>query len=80
MKKRVLNGTKNISGERIHQIRTTKRISQDELAAKMQINGVPIVRETISKIETGSRAVTDYELLFFAKTLDVTMDWLTGEN
>ena len=71
-------GIKNVSGERIHQIRTTKRISQDELAARMQINGVLIGREAISKIETGDRFVTDYELMMFSKVLDVPMEWLTG--
>lgn len=60
-------GKKNLCGERIHQIRTTKRISQDDLAAKMQVRGVMIGREAISKIETGDRFVTDYELMVFAK-------------
>ena len=71
-------GQKNISGDRIHQIRTTKRISQAELAARMQINGVIIEREAISKIETGDRFVTDYELMTFAKIFGVTMQWLIG--
>lgn len=73
------NGAKNVSGDRIHQVRTSKRISQEELAARMQVNGVLIEREAISKIETGVRFVTDYELMVFAKVLGVTMDWLTGE-
>ena len=38
-------GKKNLCGERIHQIRTTKRISQDDLAAKMQVRGVMILCE-----------------------------------
>lgn len=73
-------GQKNISGDRIHQIRTTKRISQDDLAARMQVHGVLIGREAISKIETGDRFVTDYELMVFAKVLEVTMDWLIGKE
>ena len=74
------NGTKNISGDRIHQARTAKRLSQEALAARMQVNGVLIEREAISKIETGGRFVTDYELMVFARVLGVTMDWLTGED
>ena len=70
-------GVKNISGERIHQARTTQRMTQLELAAKMQVEGVVIEREAISKIETGDRLVTDYELAAFAKVLRVSMDWLT---
>ena len=57
-------GQKNISGDRIHQVRATKRISQAD----------------ISKIETGDRFVTDYELMIFAEVLGVTMDWLTGKE
>lgn len=73
-------GLKNVSGNRIHQIRTTKRISQADLAARMQIHGVLIEREAISKIETGDRFVTDYELMMFAEVLEVPMHWLTGKG
>ena len=45
----------------------------------MQINGVIIEREAISKIETGDRFVTDYELMTFAKVFGVSMEWLTGQ-
>ncbi len=69
---------KNISGERIHQARTARRLSQAELAARMQVHGVLIEREAISKIETGDRFVTDYELQTFASVLDVSMEWPTG--
>lgn len=72
-------GAKNISGDRIHQARTTIRLSQADLAARMQINGVIIERGAISKIETGNRFVTDYELLIFAKVLGVSMEWLTDQ-
>lgn len=72
------NGAKNVSGERIYQARAALRLSQAELAARMQVNGVAIEREAISKIETGDRFVTDYELMVFARVLHVTMDWLTG--
>ena len=49
------NGLKNVAGERIHQRRTTLRISQADLSARMQVQGVTIEREAISKIETGDR-------------------------
>ena len=73
-------GAKNISGYRIHQVRTTMRLSQADLAARMQVNGVTIEREAISKIETGDRFVADYELLTFAKVFGVSMEWLTGQT
>ena len=74
------DGEKNISGDRIHQARTAMRLSQADLAARMQVNGVTIEREAISKIETGDRFVTDYELMVFAKVLNVSMEWLTGQD
>jgi len=73
-------GKKNLSGERIYQARTRKHLSQAELAAQMQVQGVIIEREAISKIETGNRFVSDYELMVFARVLGVTMDWLVGKN
>ena len=72
------DGSRNISGDRIHQARTARRLSQAELAARMQINGVNIEREAISKIETGDRFVTDYELMVFARVFGVSMEWMVG--
>lgn len=74
------NGKKNISGDRIHQARTAKRLSQGDLAAKMQVSGVVIEREAISKIETGDRFVADYELRVFSEVLGVSLDWLAGKE
>lgn len=73
-------GKKNISGDRIHQARTAMRLSQADLAARMQVNGVTIEREAISKIETGDRFITDYELMVFANVLGVSLEWLTGQE
>ncbi|MBO5728069.1 MAG: helix-turn-helix transcriptional regulator, partial [Oscillospiraceae bacterium] len=56
------------------------RLSQADLAARMQVNGVTIEREAISKIETGDRFITDYELMIFAKILGVSLEWLTGQE
>lgn len=73
-------GKRNISGERIHQRRTTLRLSQADLAARMQVRGVTIEREAISKIETGDRFVTDYEFIVFAEVLGVSMEWFAGKE
>lgn len=74
------DGAKNISGDRVHQLRTAKRLTQMELAAKMQVLGVVIEREAISKIETGDRLVTDYELAAFAEIFQVSAQWLIGRE
>ncbi len=74
------DGAKNISGERIRLARVTQCMTQANLAAKMQVNGVVIEREAISKIESGLRFVTDYELLIFSRVLNVSILWLLGEK
>ena len=73
------DGKANVSGDRIHQARTAQRLSQDALAAKMQVAGIIIGREAISRIETGDRFVKDYELVIFSRVLGVTIEWLTGD-
>lgn len=70
------NGKKNISGERIREARQKKRLSQTDLAARMQVEGIIIERDSISRIEIGTRFIPDYELPIFAKVLNVTVDWL----
>lgn len=80
MKIYTYEGKANISGDRIHQARTAQRLSQDALAAKLQVAGLGIGREAISRIETGLRFVTDYELVIFARVLGVTIEWLTGQH
>lgn len=72
------NGKKNISGDRIREARQKKRLSQSDLAARMQVEGMVIERDSISRIEIGTRFVPDYELPAFARILDVSVDWLLG--
>lgn len=67
---------KNIIGEelRVHRLRC--RLSQEQLAAKMQTLGVNIDQQMISKIEHHDRIVTDYELACFCRILKITADEL----
>ena len=53
---------------------------KSDLAARLQTQGITIERDSISRIEIGTRFVTDYELKILAKTLDVSMEWLTDEE
>lgn len=70
------DGKKNICGNRIREARFKRRLTQADLAAQMQINGVIIERDSISRIEIGTRFVTDYELKIFSKVLKVELTWL----
>ncbi len=72
------NGKKNISGDRIRTARLALRMSQADLAARLQVEGVVIERDSVSRVELGTRFVPDYELPVFARVLHVSVDWLLG--
>lgn len=72
------NGKKNICGDRIHEARCKLRLTQSDLAAQLQIAGIIIERDSISRIEIGTRFVADYELRELSKILNVSVAWLLG--
>lgn len=72
------NGKKNICGERVHEARCRHRMTQSALAAKLQLVGITIERDSISRIEIGTRFVADYEIRELAKILKVSAEWLLG--
>lgn len=80
MKIYTYQGKKNLCGFKIRVARAQRKITQSDLAAKLQIEGITLERDSISRIEIGTRFVTDYELKVFAKVLGVTVDWLLDEN
>lgn len=55
-------------------------MSQEELAAKMQLAGLQMGQMAISRIETGKRLVPDFELPILAEALGVSTDWLLGQE
>ena len=69
-------GKKNICGHRIRDARRRKKMSQSELAAKLQLEEVIIERDSLSRMESGERFVSDYELLALSRILDVDVLWL----
>ncbi len=70
------NGKKNICGERVKAARKKLNLSQEDLAAKLQIEGVIIERDSASRIEIGTRFVADYEILVLSRILKVTPEYL----
>lgn len=59
----------NICGKIIQRTRIANGLTQEQLAAKLQIDGIMLSRVQVSKIETGYRHVTDVELAAFTKIL-----------
>ena len=72
------NGKKNICGKRVKEARRRLRLSQIDLAAKLQLAGVIIERDSVSRIEIGTRFVTDYEIVVLSQCLNVSPTWLLG--
>lgn len=62
MKIYAYKGKNNLCGERIRLARAKNRITQSDLAARMQVAGITLERDSISRIEIGTRFVADYEL------------------
>lgn len=67
---------KNVSGKRIKEIRQQRGLTQSDLATQLQVNGIIIERDSISRIEIGTRFVADYELMIIAQILNVPVDSL----
>lgn len=78
MKKFRFEGKGNVSGDRIRELRLKARLSQAALAVKMQTEGVIVEQDVISRIESGSRLVTDYEILVLTRIFNVSADWIIG--
>ncbi|MBR6835252.1 MAG: helix-turn-helix transcriptional regulator [Oscillospiraceae bacterium] len=73
------DGTNNICGKNLTNIRQRKNISQRKLAKMMQLTGYDVDHHFIRKIENGERFVTDLELVALAKVLEVSVnDLLDG--
>lgn len=71
-------GKKNVCGQRLREARQRRRLTQEDLAAKLQIEGVILERDSISRIEKGTRFVCDYELMILSKILGFSVQWLLG--
>lgn len=64
------NGKKNICGDRLREARVVRRLRQEDLAAQIQLKGINMERDSISRIEIGTRFVSDFELKIFAEVLE----------
>ena len=68
------DGNNNICGKNVAKYRKSMKISQRELADKLQLIGLDIDKNAIQRIECGKRFVTDIELIAFTKVFDVRFE------
>lgn len=78
MKIYTYGGKRNISGTTIKKLRKSKKLSQQDLAAQLQIAGISIERDSISRIENGSRFISDFELKAMAQILGTSVNHLVN--
>ncbi len=68
------NDFKNVSGIKLKELRKKAKLSQQDLAEKLQLEGIDLTSKEISKFETNNRLIQDFELFAFAKIFNVSAD------
>lgn len=63
-------------GQNIRRLRMQKKLSQEQLSAKLQVRGCDITRSALAKIEMGQRHIYPDELKILHELLNVPYDEL----
>lgn len=80
MKINKYNDFRNISGSILRDLRLKANLSQQDLAEKLQLEGIELTSKEISKIENNKRLVQDFELFAFAKIFNVSADVFSNNS
>ena len=73
---KTVDGSNNLCGTRIARFRIEMKISQRELADRLQLVGLDMDKNAVQRIEAGKRFVTDIELVGLSKVLKKTFEEL----
>lgn len=73
------DGTNNLTGDKIAEIRKSKKLSQRKLANKMQLLGFDVDHYFIRRVENGERFVTDIDLVIFSRALEIPIEILLSD-
>ena len=68
------NAVEKKVGNNIRRIREAKGMTQEMLAAKLQLNGCDITRSAIAKIEVGQRHLYPDEIILIRKILNTSYE------
>lgn len=63
------DGNNNLCGLRVARFRMEMKISQRELADRLQLVGLDMDKNAVQRIEAGKRFVTDIELVGLSRVL-----------
>ncbi len=65
---------KNLVGKKAKMLRKERRMSQQQLSDKLETLAIYVCRGSVSRIEDGSRTVTDIELYGLSQVLSVPIE------
>ena len=68
------SGKNNICGKAIALHRKELKKSQRQLADMLQIAGLDLDKNAIQRVEAGKRFVTDIELAYFSRVMDLSYE------
>ena len=71
---------RNIAGPQVRRLRTQQGITQQTFAERCQRMGWDLSRDTLAKVESQMRWLSDFELAFLAEALSVPLDLLLPER
>lgn len=73
------DGRNNFCGVNIAKYRKEIKISQRELADRLQLLGLDVDKNAVQRMESGQRFITDIELSYISKVLGKSFIELYGE-
>lgn len=65
---------------RLARVKAAPAVSQEDLAGRLAAQGILLDRSAISRIESQSRYLMDFEVSAIAKCLKVPVAWLFAET
>lgn len=71
------NKVKNVSGNKVRELRLKNKLTQQQLAEKLQLQGIDISLKEISKIEHNARLLKDFELFAIAEIFNISTDFFS---
>ena len=74
------DGRNNLCGMRVARYRKQMNKSQRELADALQLLGLDVDKNAVQRIEAGKRFVTDIELVYLTKVLNVSYEELLEDK
>ncbi len=73
-------GFNNLCGQNVKTLRKKQNLSQRALADLLQLRGLDVSKNSIQKIESGERFVTDIELVILSRQFNISMEELTNNE